>query len=126
MEWGISLPASLKLRDGGGKYLLKRAMEPLLPREILYRPKQGFATSLAAPLRAGTERVRERLLGPAMQDCGLFDPGATAQLLDEHARGAFDHSAPLWLLLVFEGFLATEMAGLTVAESGAESGALAA
>ncbi len=55
VEWGLSLPPDLKLRGASGKHLLKRAMEPLLPRDMLYRPKQGFATSLAAPLRAGAD-----------------------------------------------------------------------
>ncbi len=43
-----------------------------------------------------------------MLDSGLFEPGAIAQLIDEHERQRFDHATPLWLLLVFEGFLATE------------------
>ncbi len=110
VEWGMSLPPELKLRGTNGKYLLKRAMEPLLPREILYRTKQGFATSLAEPLRAGADRLRARLLGPVMQDSGLFEAGAVAQLIDEHERRRFDHATPLWLLLVFEGFLANETA----------------
>ncbi len=115
VEWGMSLPSALKLRRGTGKFLLKRAMEPLLPHDILYRPKQGFATSLAAPLRAGAERLRERLLSPVMLDSGLFEPGAISQLLDEHERRSFDHATPLWLLLVFEGFLAHEQAAPEVA-----------
>ena len=119
VEWGMSLPPGLKLRGGGGKHLLKRAMEPLLPHDILYRPKQGFATSLAAPLRAGAQRLRERLLGPAMLDSGLFEPGAIGQLIDEHERRQFDHATPLWLLLVFEGFLAGEQAAAPVETVGA-------
>ncbi len=110
VEWGMSLPPALKLRGGTGKYLLKRAMEPLLPNDLLYRPKQGFATSLAAPLRAGIGRVRERLLSGAVLDCGIFDPAAIARLFDEHESRTFDHATPLWLLLVFEGFLAREQA----------------
>ncbi|MCC6718242.1 MAG: asparagine synthetase B, partial [Acetobacteraceae bacterium] len=109
VEWGFGLPSRLKLRGGEGKYIFKKALEPLLPRQILYRPKQGFATSLAAPFRAGIARLRARLLGPAMLDSGLFQPAALARLLDEHAAGAFDHSMVLWHLLVFEGFLAQEL-----------------
>ncbi len=109
VEWGLSLPSSLKLRGGEGKYIFKKALEPLLPREILYRPKQGFSTSLAAPFRTGIARLRERLLGPAMLDSGLFRQTAIARLLDEHEAAAFDHSMALWQLLVFEGFLMHEL-----------------
>ncbi len=108
VNWGLGLPASLKLRGGTGKYLLKRAMEPFLPHDILYRTKQGFAMSLAAQFRAGSDRVRARLLGPAMQDSGLFDLGTLGRVVDQHEAGQFDHSALLWSLLVFEGFLASQ------------------
>ena len=106
---GLGLPPGLKLRGQEGKWVLKRAMEPHVPREILYRTKQGFATSLARLFRIQAAEVRARLLGPAMRDCGLFDAEALARLLDEHEAEAFDHSGALWLLLVFEGFLASEM-----------------
>ena len=98
----------LKLRGAEGKFLLKQALEPLLPREVLYRPKQGFAASPAATFRAQAGRLRERLLGEPMTGSGLFDRTAVARLIDEHEARAFDHGAALWLLLVFEGFLASE------------------
>ena len=114
VEWGLGLPADLKMRGRQGKWVLKRAMEPLLPHEVLYRPKQGFAMSLDQQFRAGADRLRQRLLGPAMLGAGLFAPDAIAQLVDEHEAGRFNHAAVLWLLLVFEGFLAGE-AGLDAA-----------
>ena len=105
VEWGMKLPASLKLRGQEGKWVLKKAMEPLLPHDLLYRPKQGFAMPLAALFRAQMAEVRARLLGPAMLDSGLFDTAAIARLLDQHASGTSDHAGPIWLLLTFEGFL---------------------
>ena len=68
----------------------------------------SFAATLGAGFRAGIDRVRARLLGAPMLDAGLFAPDSIAQLLNEHAERRFDHSATLWLLLVFEGFLAGE------------------
>ena len=106
VSWGLGLPAGLKLAGQEGKHVLKKALEPMVPREILYRPKQGFATSLAGRFRLGMDRLRARLLGPVMRDCGLFDAAALRRMLDEHESGRFDHAATLWLLLVFEGFLA--------------------
>ncbi|MBN8889838.1 MAG: amidotransferase 1, exosortase A system-associated [Rhodospirillales bacterium] len=113
VDWGLGLPAGLKLRGTEGKYIFKRAMEPYLPREILYRRKQGFATTLAPVLRQGTARVRAALLGPAMLDSGLFRADTIAGLIDAHDAGRADHSQALWQLLVFAGFLAGDTATAT-------------
>jgi asparagine synthase (glutamine-hydrolysing) len=106
VDWGFSLPPGLKLRGGTGKLVLRRALQDWLPGEVLARPKQGFATSLAGTLRAGMPAVRARLLGPGLLDAGLFAGAAVERLLAEHASGRFDHAQPLWSLLVLEGFLA--------------------
>ena len=106
VEWGLALPRHLKLHHGEGKYVLKRALEPYVPPQLLYRPKQGFATSLAGPFRREAPRLRARLMGETLLDSGLFAPAALDRLLREHETGRFDHSGALWLLLVFEGFLA--------------------
>ncbi len=108
VTWGMTLPPALKLRGQEGKWVLKRALEPLLPRDILYRPKQGFAMSLSQLFRTEAPRLRERLLGPAMLESGLFDGVAIGRLLDQHVSGAFDHAGALWLLLTFEGFLTAQ------------------
>jgi asparagine synthase (glutamine-hydrolysing) len=106
VEWLATLPSSLKVRGQEGKFLLKKAMEPHLPHEILYRPKMGFAVPLArwfrGPLR---QRVRDAVLGERMADTGWFDPDTLRQLVEAHQSGARDHSAPLWSLLMFEAFL---------------------
>jgi asparagine synthase (glutamine-hydrolysing) len=105
VEFGLALPASLKIRGGEGKYILKKALEPMLPREILYRPKQGFSNDLAPLFRRDAGRVRARLLDAPMLDSGLFDAASIGRLVDEHASGAMDHAQVIWLLLAFEGFL---------------------
>jgi asparagine synthase (glutamine-hydrolysing) len=108
LEWAAGLPAGLKMRRGEGKYVFKRALRPYLSDDILYRRKMGFAVPLAAwfrgPLR---ERVREALLGPELLDTGLFDPDGVRRLVEEHLSGHWDHSAPLWSLLMFAGFCKT-------------------
>jgi asparagine synthase (glutamine-hydrolysing) len=106
VEWTMSLPSSLTLKRGQGKYVFKRALEKKIPAACLYRQKQGFATSLAGRLRgAGAARVRSRLLGECMLDSGLFERDALARVIDAHSSGRTDHSAVIWALLVFEGFL---------------------
>ena len=106
LAWGLRLPAGLKIGAGGGKHVLKRALEPLLPHDILYRPKQGFTSDLAPLFRAQMSRVRGLLQGAVMLDSGLFDGAAIGRLLDAHGSGARDHAQVIWLLLAFEGFLA--------------------
>jgi asparagine synthase (glutamine-hydrolysing) len=106
VEWLASLPSSLKLRGRQGKHLLKKSMEPHLPREVLYRPKMGFAVPLArwfrGPLR---QRVREALLGSALADCGYFNTTTLEHVVNRHASGLRDYSTPIWSLLMFEAFL---------------------
>ncbi|WP_426077658.1 XrtA/PEP-CTERM system amidotransferase [Janthinobacterium sp. PSPC3-1] len=106
VAWMSGLPPQLKLRGGTGKYLLKKALRPLLPDELLYRQKMGFSVPLAAWLRGPLrERLRQRLTSPVMAQCGLFDMDYIDQLIDQHGAGRRDHSAPLWSLLMFESFL---------------------
>jgi len=108
VAWGMTLPASLKLRGGRGKHILREAAAPYLPADLLARRKTGFATSLADQLRARAGDIRARLTGAAMLDSGLFDRAALGRLVDEHEAGRFDHAQKLWTLLMVEGFLMLE------------------
>ena len=106
VEWAARLPSRLKLHGREGKYIFKAALEPYVGKQILYRPKQGFAVPLAAwfrgPLR---RRLREMLEAPLLIGSGLFDMATIETLLDQHQTGERDHSAALWSLSVFEAFL---------------------
>lgn len=106
MEWVSGLPVTFKLKGAECKYLLKRALEPYLPHEIMYRRKMGFSIPLAEWFRGPLqEKLRAALLSPRMADSGLFDMGFVKCMVDEHARGVRDYSSPLWSLLMFEAFL---------------------
>jgi len=106
VEWLASLPSSLKVRGQEGKWLLKKAMEPRLPQEVLYRPKMGFAVPLArwfrGPLRA---RIEDALSGDRLLATGMFNATYLRRLFDAHTSGARDYSAPIWSLLMFDAFL---------------------
>ncbi len=110
VEWLASLPTSLKVRGQEGKVLLKRAMEPYLPHEIMYRPKMGFAVPLErwfrGPLR---ERLNDAILGPRLADTGLFDARYLRRIVDDHVAGRRDYSSPLWTLFMFDAFLRNVM-----------------
>ena len=106
VEWLSGLPPDLKLRNGEGKYLLKTALKPYLPAEILYRPKMGFGVPLAkwfrGPLR---QAVRNAVLGPVLADTGWFNAPYLRRVVDDHQSGLSDYSASLWTLMMFESFL---------------------
>ncbi|MBL8475409.1 MAG: amidotransferase 1, exosortase A system-associated [Methyloversatilis sp.] len=106
VDWLASLPSSLKVQGNEGKWLLKKALEPQLPHDVLYRPKMGFAVPLARWFRGPLkDRVRAALTGPVLSDSGLFDPDVLKRLCDEHQSGLHDHSAPMWTVMMFEAFL---------------------
>jgi asparagine synthase (glutamine-hydrolysing) len=112
VEWAATVPSDLKLRGAEGKYLLKKAMEPYVPHEVMYRPKMGFAVPLAAwfrgPLR---ERMRQAILGGSLEAGGIFDTRSLRDLVEQHQAGRRDHSAVLWALLMFDGFQRRALAG---------------
>ena len=104
VEWVTGLPPEWKLRNGQAKYLLRKLAERLgVPREVLYRPKQGFALPLRHWLRRELRPELTRvLLEPEAVQRGYFRESAIRRLMDEHQRGARDHSGPLWQMLIFE------------------------
>jgi asparagine synthase (glutamine-hydrolysing) len=106
VEWISTLPPELKLRGREGKYVFKKAMEPYLPDDILYRPKMGFAVPLAGWFRGPLkDKLREAVLNPVMADSGHFDMGFLKTMIDQHQAGLRDHSPALWSLLMYESFL---------------------
>jgi asparagine synthase (glutamine-hydrolysing) len=105
-EWAARLPARAKLRNGRGKYIFKRALEPYLGALALRRPKRGFTVPLAAWLRGPLRpQVSRALDSPVLRECGLFDLGFVERLRERHISGQGDHAQVLWSLLCFEAFL---------------------
>ncbi len=106
VDWASGLAPALKLSGREGKYIFKRALEPYLSRDILYRPKMGFAVPIARWFRGSLrEDLRRRLLEGALSGSSLFNARFLRQLADQHQSGERDHSQPLWALLMFEAFV---------------------
>ena len=106
VEWAAGLPSDLKLRGREGKFIFKKAMEPHLAKDILYREKMGFAVPLARWFRGPlSERLRSSLVDGELGNTGLFAMDHIERLVGQHTSGLRDHSAPLWALLMFESFL---------------------
>ncbi len=107
VEWLATLPSSLKMHGQEGKCLLKKAMEPHLPHEVLYRPKMGFAVPLARWFRGPLRGARARRRCSASDSPAPASSTATTceHLVEQHESGRRDYSSPLWTLLMFDAFL---------------------
>ena len=98
----FALPTRLKVRGLAKKVLLRKAVEPLLPAEVVHGRKRGFSIPAAAWLQGELQPfARETLSAETLARQGFFRPEPVARLLDEHARGREDWSRQLWGLLAF-------------------------
>jgi asparagine synthase (glutamine-hydrolysing) len=104
VEWVTGLPTDWKLRGRQQKYILRKLAERVgVPREALYRPKQGFAMPLVHWIRNELkDLIMTVLLEPRTIQRGYFNPEGIKRLLDEHFRERRDHSGRIWRLLMFE------------------------
>ena len=103
LEWEAGLPLDLRIRGGQGKWLMKKAMEPYLPRDLLYRPKMGFSVPLGnwfrGPLAARAAALVER---SAAIDTGWFERPFLRRAFEDHRAGRADNSRLLWQLLMLD------------------------
>lgn len=107
VQFGATLPVGMRLRGGEGKWLMKKAMEPYLPREILYRPKMGFVTPISAWFRGALAEDAGALeRSPVLAGTGWFDMAAIGTLARDHRLGRADHGRTLWQFLMLERSLA--------------------
>ena len=108
VEWAHTLSPNQKLRATEGKFILKKAMEPLVPSELLHRKKMGFAVPLdqwfRGPLAASAESA---LASPALAETGFLELGKLREVFDQHRRGLRNFGSLLWAVVMFEAFLRT-------------------
>ena len=98
----LALPTRHKVRGLRKKVLLRKAADPLLPREIVHGRKRGFSIPAAAWLRGELEPfARETLSAERLQRQGFFRPAAVQRLIDDHVSRREDLSRQLWGLLAF-------------------------
>jgi len=103
VEFAARLPDAMRVSGSTGKYLLKRAMEPYLPHDILYRPKQGFVTPIAQWLRGPlADEARSIARDGILARTGWFNPASLNALAENHITGRSDNARILWQMLMLE------------------------
>jgi len=101
----FAMPSRLLVREGKGKWVLRRVLDRYVPRDLIERPKTGFSIPLAAWLRGPLKGWASDLLDPAgLRRDGLLDADRVNGMWLEHLSGRYDRSAYLWNVLMFQAW----------------------
>lgn len=99
VEFTMDIPMHWKVKNGMPKYLLKKAVEGLIPDEIIYRKKMGFGAPMTQWLRGDFgKQVEAGILGSNLMRCGYFNLDYIAKLIADHRNGRRDNSLYIWTL----------------------------
>jgi asparagine synthase (glutamine-hydrolysing) len=99
VDWALTVPAEMKLRNGVGKHVLRRAIEPLLPRGAVGTRKLGFQMPLADWFVGGfNDFARDAWQSSGLASAGFLDPRGVEQMFDEHRRGVSNHGRLLYAI----------------------------
>jgi asparagine synthase (glutamine-hydrolysing) len=103
VEFAASLPTNLRVRRGEGKWLMKKAMEGHLPKDILYRPKMGFVTPISAWFRGPLAGQAEALVeASTLVETGWFEQAALKKAVADHRAGVSDNGRLIWQLVMLD------------------------
>ena len=103
VEFAARLPVNQRIRGNSGKYLLKKAMEPYLPQDILYRQKMGYVTPISAWFRGALAGEAAAVAGGStLAKTGWFDVKHLGRIAAEHKSGVADHGRLLWQLVMLD------------------------
>ena len=105
VELAFQIPDDLKVKNRRTKILLKEVAARHVPRDCVYRPKEGFSIPIKSWLNTQFRPLLEELLDPgALKSEGIFQPETIQSLKEEHRNGRANHSHILWSLMVFESW----------------------
>jgi asparagine synthase (glutamine-hydrolysing) len=103
VEFASAIPSRWKVSGLRTKFIFRKAMEPFLPHDAIYRPKAGFGVPLRRWMRTDLrEVVNDVLSPPAVRSRGVFDEAAVRRLADGTQNGSVDGAYPLFSVLAFE------------------------
>ena len=103
IDFASHIPSKFKQRNSVGKWILKKAMEPYLPHDVIYRPKSGFGAPLRSWLKFELRDWLYDTLSPyRVQRRGLFDTNAVSRLINANLDGAVDATYTLFSMACIE------------------------
>jgi len=104
-EYVWTLPPEMRVRNGQGKWLLRRVLSRYVPAELFERPKQGFTVPIGEWLRGSLKDWAEDLLGEKrLADEGWLNPAPVRVAWEEHLQGRGRHAHKLWTVLMFQSW----------------------
>lgn len=108
VEFAWQIPLSMKIRNGQGKWLLRKVLDQYVPKTLIDRPKAGFAVPLDVWLRGPLREWAETLLDERrIYTEGFLNPAPIRQKWVEHLSGRYNWQYQLWNVLMFQSWLET-------------------
>jgi asparagine synthase (glutamine-hydrolysing) len=121
VEFSWQIPLSMKIRNGQGKWLLRQVLYKYVPRELIERPKSGFAVPIDSWLRGPLREWAEDLMDEKrLREEGYLEPAPIRQKWLEHLSGKRNWQYHLWDVLMFQSWLANQARAISVASADLE------
>ena len=109
VEWAWRLPVSMTIRGGQGKWALRQILYRHVPRDLIERPKAGFAVPVGNWLRGPLRDWAEDLIAEKrLREEGWLDAGQVRRLWQDHLSGRRDWTTPLWSVLMYQAWLGAQ------------------
>ncbi len=112
VEWSAGLPLDMRIRGGQGKWLMKHALEPYVPQDLLYRPKMGFVVPVSNWFRGPlADRIENIVNHSHLHDTGWFNRDFLRRAVAGHRSGRMDHGRLLWQMMMLDLSISRLMSG---------------